>query len=69
MSQKNSRPAEGKAATVAVALVLLGMLGAVAVFVALAVSDFTWVQLAYYLPALGVSALLVFVGARRLKRK
>lgn len=50
-------------------MMLLGMAGALAVFICLIALDFSWFSLVYYLPALAVSAALLFLGKARLKKK
>lgn len=50
-------------------LILLGLVGTLAVLVCLFTLDFTWFSLVYYVPALAVSAFLVFYGRARLNRK
>lgn len=51
------------------AMTLLGMAGALAALVCLTTLDFKLFDLVYYVPALGISALLLLVGGARLKRK
>jgi hypothetical protein len=59
----------GETEGIKMVLVLLGLAGALAVLVCLFALDFSWFSLVYYVPALAVSALLIFVGRSRLKAK
>lgn len=52
-----------------VVIVLIGMVLALAVFIALYATDFTLTHLGWSVPALALSAFLVFYGSRKLRRK
>lgn len=50
-------------------MVVIGMLGALAAMVALFTLEFHLIELVYYVPGLGISALLIFGGIGRLRNK
>lgn len=51
-----------------VAMILIGMAVALGVFIALYTIHFSLIDLAWCLPALALSAFLVFCGSRKLRR-
>lgn len=50
------------------AMLLLGTLGALTVFILLFILDFRLSDLVFYLPGLALSALLILFGIRRMKK-
>ena len=58
----------GKGDRVAISMMLIGIAIALAAFVSLLLRAFHWIDFAFYLPALALAGVLIFIGRARIRK-